>query len=181
MKLLWLDLNSSYAHSSLALAAIHAQAAGEDGVEAAGGEVHPLDGVDDLPPGIHQDDIAVAAHDLADQGGLHPVPQLIGRLKDQAEDPVQPRLFGPEEPPAAQVLAQKHTEHGGLVRILPVQGGHLGPGLAGAGREEQLPVPLGAPHRQDHLVPSGLINFVNFSALQGGFQLLHHGGEAYGV
>ena len=33
MKLLWLDLNSSYAHSSLALAAIHAQAAGEDGVE----------------------------------------------------------------------------------------------------------------------------------------------------
>lgn len=33
MKLLWLDLNSSYAHSSLALAAIHAQVAGEDGVE----------------------------------------------------------------------------------------------------------------------------------------------------
>ena len=31
MKLIWLDLNSSYAHSSLALAAIHAQTAGDEG------------------------------------------------------------------------------------------------------------------------------------------------------
>lgn len=31
MLLLWLDLNSSYAHSSLALPAIHAQVEGKEG------------------------------------------------------------------------------------------------------------------------------------------------------
>ena len=31
MRLLWLDLNSSYAHSSLALPAIHAQVEGREG------------------------------------------------------------------------------------------------------------------------------------------------------
>lgn len=33
MKLLWLDLNSSYAHSSLALPALHAQIADDDAIE----------------------------------------------------------------------------------------------------------------------------------------------------
>ena len=33
MKLLWLDLNSSYAHSSLALPALHAQIADDEAIE----------------------------------------------------------------------------------------------------------------------------------------------------
>ena len=33
MKILWLDLNSSYAHSSLALPALHAQIADDDAIE----------------------------------------------------------------------------------------------------------------------------------------------------
>ena len=33
MKLLWLDLNSSYAHSSLALPALHAQIADDNAIE----------------------------------------------------------------------------------------------------------------------------------------------------
>lgn len=33
MKLLWLDLNSSYAHSSLALPALHAQIADDTTIE----------------------------------------------------------------------------------------------------------------------------------------------------
>ena len=33
MKILWIDLNSSYAHSSLALPALHAQVKGHDGYE----------------------------------------------------------------------------------------------------------------------------------------------------
>lgn len=33
MKILWLDLNSSYAHSSLALPALHAQIATDNSIE----------------------------------------------------------------------------------------------------------------------------------------------------
>ena len=36
MKLLWLDLNSSYAHSSLALPALHAQIANNTDIEYSG-------------------------------------------------------------------------------------------------------------------------------------------------
>ena len=81
-------------------------------------------------------------------------------------------------PPPVKVLAQEHAEHRGLLRVLPVEGGQVGPGMAGVGGEEQahvLPLP---PYIKHHLVPGGLVELVNLASGHGGTELRGHRREA---
>ena len=67
------------------------------------------------------------------------------------------------------MLAQKHTEHGRLRRILPAQGRQLDAGRIGPGVEQQPPV---SPQQQDHLIPGRLLDLVDPQPQQLGPQLL---------
>ena len=58
------------------------------------------------------------------------------------------------------MLAQEHTEHGRLRRILRGGGGQMQPGGGGIGGEEQLLPALPAPQVQNQGVPAGLVDFV---------------------
>ena len=68
---------------------------------------------------------------------------------------------------------------GGRVRVLPGQLGQLGPGMAGVGGEQQPYVSLGrGAQGQDHLVPAGLIDFIDFPAGDCLVQLTDQPGQA---
>ena len=57
-----------------------------------GGKVHPMNGIDDLAVFSHQHQIALSAHQLADQTERGTVAQLVGGLKVQGQYAVQPLL-----------------------------------------------------------------------------------------
>ena len=109
----------------------------------------------------------MAAHDFADKGGLHLVPQLIHRLKDQAEDAVQPLLLGPQQLAAAQVLPEQHTEHGGGFGVFQALGSEVDLGGGGVGGKKQLPVGAVPPQGEHHQFPSRLADFINPGSGQG--------------
>ena len=146
----------------------------------AGGQVplHPADAVGDAPLAVQENQVGRAAHQLQHQAALHPVPQLVQALQLKLHQPLHRGLDDVQNPGAGQVFAQKHTEHGGRVRVFPGNAGQLHPGVVGAGREKQFHVLPAPPHRHHNLVPDGLINLVNLAAQHGGLQLLRHGGEA---
>ena len=77
-------------------------------------------------------------------------------------------LLHAQDAPAHQVLAQQHTEHGGRVRVLPGQLGHLQPGVVGTGGQQQPPVPPAQPQGQNHLVPARLVDLVDLGTRQNG-------------
>ena len=71
---------------------------------------------------------------------------------------------------------------GGRVRVLPGDLGELGPGVVGVGGQQQAHVPVGGgAHRQQDLVPAGLIDLINFSAGDRLVQLVDQAGQAEGV
>ena len=141
--------------------------AGQHLPDLAGDEIHPLGGVNNFIRLVHQDDVAVPAHNLADQGGFHLVPQVVHRLKDDAEHPVQALLPGGDEPAGAQVLAQQHTEHRGGLGVFQRLGGKVDLGGGGVGREEEPAVLAAAPEGQKHQLPAGLADFIDAGAGQG--------------
>jgi hypothetical protein len=50
--------------------------------------------------------------------------------------------------------------------------------MVGIGGEQKLDIPAGSPERKDNFVPSGLINFVDLRAGQGGIQFMDQAGQA---
>ena len=82
-----------------------------------GGKVHPMNGIDDLAVFSHQHQIALSAHQLADQTERGTVAQLVGGLKVQGQYAVQPLLGDTGQTPAAQMLTQQQTEHGRSGRV----------------------------------------------------------------
>ena len=140
--------------------------------------VHPADAVDDAPLPVQQQEVGAAAHGLQHQAALHPVAQLVQGLQPEFQNPLQRRLVQLQNPRPLEVLAQEHAEHRGLLRVLPVEGGQVGPGMAGVGGEEQahvLPLP---PYIKHHLVPGGLVELVNLASGHGGTELRGHRREA---
>ena len=123
----------------------------------------------------------MAAHGLQHQAALHPVPQLVQGLQPQVHHPLHGWLDQLQQAGAGQVLAQQHAEHGGLVRVLPGDLGEMGPGVAGAGGEEQLHIACGGPQGQDHLVPAWLIDLVDFCPGEGVLQFMDHSAQAQRV
>ena len=71
------------------------------------------------------------------------------------------KLRHAQQPGAQKVLAQQHTEHGRLRRILRGIFRQVQPGSRGVGGEEQLLPPLPAAQVQDQGVPAGLVNLVH--------------------
>ncbi len=72
-------------------------------------------------PGIDQDQVAVAAHDLGNQGFGSFTPLFIGCQEMQVEYSLQGRLLHGDQLTPAQVLAQQHTKsrRGGRPGIMP--------------------------------------------------------------
>ena len=113
------------------------------------------------------------------QSPLHPVAQLVEGLKAELGHPLQGNLLHGQKPRARQVFAQEHTEHRGRVRVLPGDLGELGPGVVGVGGQQQAHVPMaGGAHRQQDLVPAGLIDFVYLGPDQGGIEFRNNAGQA---
>ena len=115
---------------------------------------------------------------LQHQGPFHPVAQLVEGLKAELGHPLQRNLLHGQKPRAGQVLAQEHTEHGRLGRVIPHLLCQVQAGLAAAGIQVQTAAP---PQQQDHLVPGGLLDLLDAAAGDLGRQLLHYALQADGV
>ena len=133
--------------------------------------IHPPEAVDDPVLPIQEDQIGIPAHALRYQLPLSRFPQLVHNIQGEDHRPLQSGLVDGGEPPAGEVLAQQHAEHGGRGRVLPDGGGEVDPGLAGPGAEEQFFVP---PQGKDHLVPGGLLDLLHPQAQKALPQLLHY-------
>ena len=59
------------------------------------------------------------------------------------------------------MLAQKHTEHGGLVRIFRIGACEVEPGRGGIGGDQKPLPPGGAPQEQNQGIPGRLVNFLH--------------------
>ena len=141
--------------------------------------LHPADAVQDPPLLVQQDQVGAASDGLQHQPALHPVAQLVQRLQGQGDHALQRGLGHRQDACAGQVLAQEHTKHGGRIRIFPGQLGQLGPGVAGIGGEQQPHISVGrGAQGQDHLVPAGLIDLVDFPAGDRLVQLMDQSGQA---
>ena len=152
------------------------------GAGGAQGGLHPAHTVQNAAGLVQEDQVGPAADGLQHQLPLHPVPQLVEGLQGEDHHPLQPRLFHRQQPGAGQVLAQEHTEHGGLVRVFPAELGQLGAGMVGIGGQQQPHVPVagGADGKED-LVPAGLIDLVQLAAGDHLVQLMDQAGQAQGV
>ncbi|MPN09960.1 hypothetical protein SDC9_157253 [bioreactor metagenome] len=143
--------------------------------------LHPAQTVDDPAVLIQQDEVCPGADQLQHQGAPHPVAQLPGSLQLQAHHPLHRLLGDGQDAPSAQVLAQQHAKHGRSLRVFPRLGGQMQSGPGGIGRQQQTPgLSLGA-QGQHHLVPSGLVDFIDSASRYRLLQLADQGGKAYGV
>ena len=113
----------------------------------------------------------MAAHGLQHQRALSRPAEVIRDVQMQLHQPLQPRLRQPGDPRAHQMLAQEHTEHGRLRRIVPQLRRELDAGIVGPRVEQQAHA---APQQQDHLIPRGLLHPVDAQAQKLRAQLLHH-------
>ena len=86
---------------------------------------------------VQQKEIGFVADGLQNEAALHPVAQFIQRLKAQRGHPLQGGLDDIQQPGSGHVLAQQHTEHGGLLRILQGEGGEVEPGVGRVGGQQQ--------------------------------------------
>ena len=69
------------------------------------------------------------------------------------------------------MLAQEHTEHRRLGRVIPQLLRQVDAGLVGPGVEEQA---AAAPQQEDDLIPGGLLYFFDAAAGELGSKLPHH-------
>ena len=131
---------------------------------------------------VQQDQIGLVADGLQHQFALHPVAQLVQRFKAQGGYPLQRGLDNLQQPGPGHVLAQQHTEHGGLLRVFQGQGGQVKAGVGRVGGQQQPHVPRrrGA-QGQDDLVPPGLVDFVHPGPGQAGIQFMDHARQAQRV
>ena len=97
-----------------------------------------------------QDQVVPPACQLHHQGFFRQLSKIVIGGKPEEQHPLMLRLAHFQKPGGGEVLAQQHAEHGGLVRVLPGDLGEMGPGVAGAGGEEQLHIACGGPQGQDH-------------------------------
>ena len=138
---------------------------------------HPPEAVHNAAPLIQQVDVGGSAHQLRHQNPTHLVAHFVGTQEGQPHQPLHGGLLHGQKPSPGQVLAQQHTEHGGLIRVFRVGGGEMEPGGRGIGGNQQpLPSP-GAAQQQDDGVPGGLVNFLHSGVQDGVLQLLHHAGQ----
>ena len=147
---------------------------------AAGGHfrVHPAQAINHTAVSVQQDQVGPAAHSLQHQRPAARLAEVVGNIQFHPHQPLQRRLGDVRHPGAHQMLAQQHTKHGRLRRIIPGQLRQLDAGSIGTGIEQQ---PLISPQQQNHLVPGRLLDLVDPQPQQLGPQLLEHSLQANGV
>ena len=96
----------------------------------------------------------------------------------QRHHTLQRRLLHRYDASVADTLAQQHAEHGRLGRIVPQLLRHMDAGLVGVGAQQQS---AAAPQKQHHLIPCGLLNFLDPRAGQLRRKLIHHCPQADGI
>ena len=106
--------------------------------------VHPAHTVDDPVLAVQQDQVGAAAHGLQHQRPVARLTEIIGHVQFNSHQPFQTRLGDLCHPCPHQMLAQQHTEHGRLCRIVPQQLRQLETGGISPGVQQK---PLVAPQQ----------------------------------
>ena len=120
--------------------------------------------------------IAGASHQLGHQRLLHRKAHLVGAVEAERCRPLHGGLGNFCQLCPQKVLAQKHTEHGRLRRILRRSRRQMQPGGGGVGGEEQLLPSLLAAQMNDHCVSGGLVDFLHPCADAPRADFLQHSG-----
>ena len=135
-----------------------------------------FDAVHDLLFVVQEDDIAVLAHELDDQGVPAEVAHLVEVFHLKAQDSFEAGLCHGKDPSVLQVLAQEHAESRRLQRRLPGNRRKISERERGVGREVEpalAAAALGGGHEcEDQLVAVRLRYFVYSGARQSVTELL---------
>ena len=127
-------------------------------------QTDPPQTVDDPSVGAQQIQVAGAAHQLRHQPFLHRVTHFVSTV----EDKLRPTLHGHpvhfRQSAAADMFAQKHTEHGRLRGIFRIGCGQVEPGIGGIWSEQKLVPAVIAFQLQNHRIPAGLVDLVHSRA-----------------
>ena len=105
---------------------------------------------------------------------------LVDRLQCEVQYALGGRLDNGDNPRAAQMLAQQHTEHGRLLGIFAGGLSEMNPRTVGAGGHQQSPAAGKGAEMEHQRVPLRLMDFVN-PRPAGALQLLCDGAEKYSV
>ena len=139
-------------------------------------KVDPAQAVQNPPVLRSQDEVRVAAHDLEDEVLLRGASHLVGAVEAERCRPLHGGLGNFCQLCPQKVLAQKHTEHGRLRRVLRGSRRQMQPGGGGVGGEEQLLPSLLAAQMNDHCVSGGLVDFLHPCADAPRADFLQHSG-----
>ena len=120
--------------------------------------------------------IAGASHQLGYQCFLHRKAHLVGAVEPERCCPLHGGLGDSRQLRSQKMLAQKHTEHGRLRRILRRSRRQVQPGGGGVGGEKQLFPPLLAAQMNNNGISGGLVDFLHPCADAPGADFLQHGG-----
>ena len=131
--------------------------------------------------GSQQVEVAGAAHQLRHQPLLHREAHFVGAVEGEHGAALHLRLGDVRKPGAQKVLAQQHTEHGGLRRVFRGGGGQMQPGGGGVGHKQQLFPALLAAKMEDQGIPAGLMELVHPGPQTPGAHLLQNRGEKKSV
>ena len=134
-------------------------------------QIHAAQTVDDAAVPVAEDEIGAAGHPLPHQRKAAALPHLVGGQHGQRHHTLQRLLPDGLDDAAGQVLAQEHTEHRRLGRVVPQLLRQVDAGLVGPGVEEQA---AAAPQQEDDLIPGGLLYFFDAAAGELGGKLPHH-------
>ena len=133
--------------------------------------------VDDPPVGTQKIEIAGPAHQLGNQRLFHMVAHLVDAVKGEPGQPLHGGLLHRHQPSAQKVLAQQHTEHGGLSGIFRGTARQMEPGRGGIGGQQEPAPALFGFQVQQHRIPGGLVDLVDPGRIRGFPDLVQHRGE----
>ena len=134
-----------------------------------------LDGLDNLIFGlVHQDDIAVLAHDFHHQRGLYLVSDFILIGNAYFQNSVIFQLLDAFDDGSLEILTQDHGKGIGHLGIGKIRLGQLDAAKDRVGRNQKLEALALAADMKDQLLFKGLVDFLNAATLQFFLQFRGH-------
>ena len=160
------------------------QHAGQDLPVAVDVDGDPLDRVDDLAARfVCQDQVAVFAHDFADQLFVYRIPHFVDRLEMEYENALRCRLGHVKDTSSLQMFAQQHAEVRRFRRILVALFRIMHAGALGRRADQQFSALTrrGSVELQDDRIRFGLLHAFDLRALQFPVQLSGDGSRQKSV